>query len=47
MKLAIVLSDDASGESKVRKGGDVLAGHLEVCADFLAAYDIKVALNGQ
>ncbi len=46
MNLAIVLSEDASRDNIVKKGGDVLTGHLEVRTDCLAAYDIKVTLNG-
>ena len=47
MKLAIILSEDASDEEPVRKGGDVLTGHLEVRTHCLAAYDIMVTFNGQ
>lgn len=47
MNLAIVLSEDASRDNIVKKGGDVLTGHLDVRTDCLAAYDIKVSLNGQ
>ena len=47
MKLAIILSEDASDGKPVRKGGDVLTGHLEVRTESLAAYDIMVTLNGQ
>ena len=47
MKLAIILSEDASDGKPVRKGGDVLTGHLAVRTDYLAAYDIMVTLNGQ
>ena len=47
MKLAIILSEDASDGNPVRKGGDVLTGHLEVQTDCLATYDIMVTLNGQ
>ena len=47
MKLEIVLSEDASGESRIRKGGDALVGHLDVQTDTLAHFDIKITFTGQ